>query len=362
MPATTLPAELIRGLHDLFTRAHYSAASYVFDAQPYTEPEDASVLAALQRVREDDLRDAELLAQLLRHYDLVPEAGVFPFWHRDLNYLSVPYLANFVVETLVVDLARYDAVIADAPGDLRLVHRTLRVIREQRALRLDRLTPIAEEARVREAQRYAEDAAAVANVRNERLAQEKAAAEKARKSAQDAKKFSAAARALGLEDPGEDGISAKEKAKRTMLLKRAQKKAAEEKAAATTDPTAGMPDPNEPGISAKEKAKRTMLIKRAQKKAAEAAPPGGADPTAGMPDPNEPGIPAKEKAKRTMLIKRAQKKAAESGTQPAPGPAADPTAGMPDPDEPGISAKERAKRTMLIKRAQKKAQEGQSGA
>ncbi len=33
------------------------------------------------------------------------------------------------------------------------------------------------------------------------------------------------------------------------------------------DPTAGMPDPDEAGISAKEKAKRQMLIKRAQKKA-----------------------------------------------------------------------------------------------
>ena len=53
-----------------------------------------------------------------------------------------------------------------------------------------------------------------------------------------------------------------------MLIKRAQKKAETAKGA-EKKPEGGLPDPDEPGISAKEKAKRTMMIKRAQKRAEE---------------------------------------------------------------------------------------------
>ena len=130
-----------------------------------------------------------------------------------------------------------------------------------------------------------------------------------------------------------------------------------------SDPAAGMPDPNEPGISSKEKAKRTMMIKRAQKKAAEAAAPAApapaADPAEGMPDPDEPGISSKEKAKRTMMIRRARLQAEKAAApapeaKPAPAQSLDEIlAAMPDPDEAGISPKEKAKRTVMRKRAQK---------
>ena len=316
--AVALSSDLIASLQGLFTRMHHSAGGYAVDADPYTVAADAPVLAELEVVRTDDTRHALLLANLLQHFGLVPEAGVFPWWHRDLNYLSVPYTAGFVADSLAEDLACFDEVHASLPSDQHLIATTLKTVRAERAERLKALQPLVAEAREREAQQYASESAAISDARNARLAKEKAAAEAARKAASDAKKAAAA------------------------------------KAAAATpagDPTAGMPDPNEPGISGKEKAKRTMMIKRAQKKAATAAP-AAADPTAGMPDPNEPGISGKEKAKRTMMIKRAQKKAAAAA--PA---AADPTAGMPDPDEPGISGKEKAKRTMMIKRAQKKAAE-----
>ena len=63
-----------------------------------------------------------LIANLLRAYGEVPEAGVFPYWHRDLNYMTVPYLAGFVAESLEADLALIDRTLAAAPeGDATLL-------------------------------------------------------------------------------------------------------------------------------------------------------------------------------------------------------------------------------------------------
>ena len=66
------------------------------------------------------------------HY-LVPEPGAFPYWYRDLNYLSVPYMADFVVETLrrrgipfVLLLAGGYARTAELTADLHAtVHRVV---------------------------------------------------------------------------------------------------------------------------------------------------------------------------------------------------------------------------------------------
>ncbi len=412
--ALTLDDATVALLNEQFTHSYHSAASYLFEAQAYEVEGDGPLLEALELVREDDRRHAKLLANIIQLYDRVPESGSFPYWYRDLNYLTVPYMADFVVECLEKDLARYDAAAASTPEDLRLVHATLREIRKEKAERLEALRPLVAEAKARERQAYADEAAAIRKVREDREAKEKAGAEAARKAkaaAKAAEKAAVAADpAAGMPDPNEPGISAKEKAKRTMMIKRAKAKAAKEAPAAApaADPTAGMPDPNEPGISAKEKAKRTMMIKRAklaaQKEAeapsgTDAKPAPAADPSTGsgpdgdsllgLPDPDEEGISNKEKAKRTMMLKRAQKRAQDASAAPAEAPLPraddaatdagsdpaassgpdgdpstssgsddDPLLGLPDPNEAGISNKEKAKRTMMLKRAQKKKADG----
>jgi len=310
-----LPGQIGDTLSELFTRVYQSAGNYAAESEPYQVPADADLLEALEALRVDDRRHALLLANLLQYFDLVPESGVFPYWYRDLNYMTVPFLAGFVVQSLEDDLGLYDAALAATPEDLHLVHTALRTIRKERAARLELLRPLVAAAREREAAQYAADAAAIAATRSERLAKEKAAAEAVRKAQREAKAKAKAAAAppaadpaAGLPDPSEPGLSSKEKAKRTMMIKRAAKKAAAAPAA-SADPAAGLPDPHEPGISSKEKAKRTMMIKRAAKKATAAAPAASADPAAGLPDPNEEGLSSKEKAKRTMMIRRARKKA-----------------------------------------------------
>ncbi len=339
----TVSSDLVGKLNDLFTRSYYSATGYVFESQPYVTDGDQDVLTSLRDARRQERSHARMLAQIIESLDRVPEPGAFPYWHRDLNYLTVPYLAGFVIGALEDDVVRYENALADLPANMGLARTMLQSIRAEKLAVLDELRPLAEEAQAREAKAYADEIAAVKKTRMDRLAKEKAAKEAARKA-----KSGASAAVAGMPDPDEPGISNKEKARRTVMRMRAIKSGAAAPAAA--DPAAGMPDPNEPGISNKEKAKRTMMIKRARAKGAAAAP--AADPAAGLPDPNEPGISNKEKAKRTMMIKRARAKGAAAAPAAAP---ADPAAGMPDPDEPGISNKEKAKRTMMIKRARAKA-------
>ena len=385
---TSLTQEMKEHLNVLFSRAYYSASGYVFESRPFHSAADGPMLDAIQRLRLDDRRHAQLLASLIEMYDEVPEPGVFAYWHRDLNYLTVPHMLGFVVEALQDDIAAVDEAAAVFPRNYRFAHTTLREIRRDKDRALQQLLPMAVEAKEREARDYKAAADAIAKARNDRLAKEKAAKAAARQK----KTVGAAAAPVslkdiqvdeaavvkGMPDPWEAGLSMEENAKRKIARLKAIRDAKKAKAA-TMQPAAaaapvplsevkidedavvkGMPDPWEAGISMEENAKRKIArlkaIKAAKVKASQAgaAAAPAVDPAAGMPDPNEEGISAKEKAKRTMMIKRARAKAAkEAAAAPA---AADPAAGMPDPDEPGISPKEKAKRTMMIKRARKKAQ------
>ena len=274
METAPLPAEVVRRLGELFTRCYISAATYVADAGAYEVPDDAPLLERIRAIQARDREHARLLASVLRMADHVPEPGVFPYWHRDLNYLTVPYLAGFVVESLATDLARIDAALAVTPADLTTVQATLRMLRTERAALFDDLAPRADAARRREAQAHAAASRAIRETREARLAAERAEADAARKAAAAAKRAAPAPAAaapapppaVDLPDPDEPGLTAKEKARRTMLRKRAAAQGAPAPAAAPA-PVADLPDPDEPGLTAKEKARRTMMIKRAAKQA-----------------------------------------------------------------------------------------------
>ena len=230
MTTAALTPELKRLLDEVFTRTYVSAATYLFEAQPFEVAGDAPLLELLAALKDQDRDHATLVANLLRAYGEVPEPGVFPYWHRDLNYLTVPFMAGFVVESLETDLAVLDRALAAAPEGDETLRSALTVMRRERAAHLEALAPRAVEAREREAAAYADASRAVRETRESRLAAEKAA-EAARKEAE---------------------RKAKAEAKAKADAEAAAKAAAAGGAAA--DPAAGMPDPNEPGISSKEKA------------------------------------------------------------------------------------------------------------
>lgn len=261
MTMLTASDALIDTLNDLFTRAYYSAAGYVFESQPFGHRDDEEALGAIRDIRMQERNHARMLGQILESFDRVPEPGAFPYWDRDLNYLTVPYMARFVAMTLEHDLVRYDSAIAQLEKHMGLARAMLKAIRTEKAEALAELAPLAELALKAEQQRYAEGTAALKKARADRLAKEKAEREAKRK----ARSGGAAAAVAGMPDPDEPGISNKERAKRYVLRMRALKAGTAGGGAGAVDPYADLPDPNEPGISNKEKAKRTMLRKRRQK-------------------------------------------------------------------------------------------------
>ena len=274
MTTASISPELVRALNTVFTRAYYSATGYMFESQPYMLEDDEEILTVLADVRRTERQHSRMVAQVLESLDRVPEAGAFPYWYRDLNYLTVPYMASFVVESIEHDIQYFDQALELMPPHLGLARTMLQSIRAEKAAMLEELRPATKTALEAEAAAYAAEAEALVKARKDRIAKEKAAKEAARKA-----KSGAAAAVAGMADPDEPGITNKEKARRFVLRMRAIKSGAATTAAPAADPTAGMPDPNEPGISNKEKAKRTMMRKRALKN----APAGGAAPAADPP-------------------------------------------------------------------------------
>ncbi|MDF1701875.1 MAG: hypothetical protein P1V36_12020, partial [Planctomycetota bacterium] len=186
MDVVALPPTLLDLLNELFTRTFIGAGTYVFESQPYAVAEDADLLEQLRAIKEQDRDHATLLAGLLRSHGHVPEPGVFPYWHRDVNYLTVPFMAGFVAESLQTDLDVLARAQVRAPAALEDVHATLQVIGAEREALLAALAPAAVAAKQREAEAYAAASRALREAREARLAAEKAA-EAARKEAERAK-------------------------------------------------------------------------------------------------------------------------------------------------------------------------------
>src|SRR5262245_31575015 len=168
-------------LEDLLTRAFYSGAGYVFESDPFVVPEDSDLLAALSSIREDDRRHAHVLGTLLQARGAVPQPGVFPWWNLDLNYLTVPCLGRFVVETLDQETGMYRGLVSDWPHDDPAGRAALEWILTDKTDHLSRLRPVVEAALAREAAAYRAEIAALKTRRAAKQAKAKAAADAAKK-------------------------------------------------------------------------------------------------------------------------------------------------------------------------------------
>lgn len=90
-------------LDALLTRTFYSGAGYVFESDPHVVAEDDALLQAFATVREGDRRHSHLLGTVIQNRGGVPQPGVFPWWDLDLNYLTVPTLGRFVLDSMRED-------------------------------------------------------------------------------------------------------------------------------------------------------------------------------------------------------------------------------------------------------------------
>ena len=183
MEEIRIPADVLDGLHEMFSRSFQGAAEQILASQPYETDADAPLMAALQELRQREHGHALALAVLIDGCGAVAKAGAFAYWHLDINYLSVPHAANFVVDALADDLAKLAALLERCPDDAPGVADVLASIRREKAEQHTALAAQVKDALARETAAYREEAA-TARASRERIAARKKAAEDARKQAE----------------------------------------------------------------------------------------------------------------------------------------------------------------------------------
>ena len=71
-----------------------SLAAYILAAEPYIEPTDEGLLAAVTKIAQDDKYWAHEMLQLMDSLQLQPRVGTHDAELAELNYLSLRYLSN----------------------------------------------------------------------------------------------------------------------------------------------------------------------------------------------------------------------------------------------------------------------------
>jgi len=131
-----------RLVNQALSREYNSVSSYVLHSSPYTVPGDDAALKAFEEIRDRQAETASWLTTRLRE-DLRagPTLRAFEHWKRDLNYLSVPYLVRFAVESYGALAAEYDAVAKENAADpvLKAIFTRLR---DENAAHRKRLEPL----------------------------------------------------------------------------------------------------------------------------------------------------------------------------------------------------------------------------
>jgi hypothetical protein len=108
----------VRLVNEALSREYNSVSTYVLHSSPWTSPADEPALKALEEVRAAQDQTASWLTTRLRE-DLGagPTVRAFEYWKRDLNYLSIPYLARFCCEHFERVAAEYDALLKENADD-----------------------------------------------------------------------------------------------------------------------------------------------------------------------------------------------------------------------------------------------------
>lgn len=88
-----------------------SVVQYIDIASPYVPPGAGEDVAALRRMRDEEIAQAARVRDAIARLDGVPAVGVFPYWNVDLNYLDVRFLARFAA-------AHQERLIAEIEADL----------------------------------------------------------------------------------------------------------------------------------------------------------------------------------------------------------------------------------------------------
>jgi|GEM_PF-6187748 len=103
-------------LEQAFSWKHNSLAAYIVGAEPYVEPGEEETLKAVQSIAAEDQKTAVQIGQAIESLGGVPRIAPYEPSVAELNYLSISYLAEVLLEKLKKELLYY----SEDPGALAL--------------------------------------------------------------------------------------------------------------------------------------------------------------------------------------------------------------------------------------------------
>ncbi len=108
----------VRMVNEALSREYNSISTYILHSSPWTTPEDAPALKALEEIRALQEQTAHWLTIRLREdFGAGPTVKAFEHWKLDLNYLSVPYLVRFAAEHFDRVAAEYESLLKEWGAD-----------------------------------------------------------------------------------------------------------------------------------------------------------------------------------------------------------------------------------------------------
>lgn len=125
-------------LNAAFTQRYHSLAAYILSAQPFVEPGQESLLRVIREIAEYDRIEAEDIAETIETIGGI--AQVVPYHHdvAELNYLSLTFLRNVLVQSLRKQLAGYEKRLA-ATAPIPLAHKCLSDLCDQMRRQIEKL-------------------------------------------------------------------------------------------------------------------------------------------------------------------------------------------------------------------------------
>lgn len=109
-----------------------SVVQYIDIATPYVPPGYEEQRAEVQRMRDEEVRTATELTDLVNALDGTPTVGVFPYWNIDLNYLDLRFLARFAAEHQEKAVAELEQELPKLRDDPKLHGTMARILGEKR--------------------------------------------------------------------------------------------------------------------------------------------------------------------------------------------------------------------------------------
>jgi hypothetical protein len=122
---TLRPDPTVSALNGVFNSRYHSLAHYVLDAGSFVPDRDRPLLDCIAGIADWDATQVETVSDLIESLDGIPQIEPVTPEVAELNYLSLRYLARFLVRALEEESARIETILPETRAHLA-AHTTLR--------------------------------------------------------------------------------------------------------------------------------------------------------------------------------------------------------------------------------------------